>query len=74
MNRFMVVARPVAARALVALIVTGIVAACAGASGTVPSASVEHSAASVASASPSERATPFPSPAAVFPTAAFVRR
>ena len=71
MNRFMVVARPVAARALVALIVTGIVAACAGAGGTVPSASVEPSAASVASASPSERATPVPSPAAVFPTAAF---
>lgn len=71
MSRFMVAARPVAARALVALVVTGIVAACAGAGGTAPSASVEPSAASVASASPSERATPFPSAAAVFPTAAF---
>lgn len=71
MSRFMVAARPVAARALVALVVTSIVAACTGAGGTVPSASVEPSAASVASASPSEGATFIPSPAAVFPTAAF---
>src|SRR5688500_11555916 len=71
MYRFVVAARAVAAMAIAASIVTSTFAACNRAGGTVPPASVESSATSVASAPPSERATLPPSPAVVFPTAAF---
>ncbi len=71
MNSFLVAARPVVASALVALIVTSIVAGCTGAGETVPPASAEPSAANVASAVPSQRATPFPSADTGFPTALF---
>ena len=66
-----VAARPVVARALVASIVTGILAACIGAGATAPPASVGLSATSDASAAPTGQTTLSPTPAATFPTAAF---
>ena len=56
MNRFTVAAHPLAARALVTLIVTSIVAGCAGVGGSVPSASIGP----MAPTSPEPSAVPAP--------------
>jgi CubicO group peptidase (beta-lactamase class C family) len=61
----------VAAKALVASIVIGVVAGCTGVGASVPPASVAPSGTSLPAPSPSARATPSPTAAPSFPTAAF---
>jgi D-alanyl-D-alanine carboxypeptidase len=70
MSRSPGTAYPRAGRALVALTVTSLVAACTGSGATVAPTSVDPPATSTPSAAPNARATPFPSPG-VFDTAAF---